>query len=358
MYRSVSKTLVTCGLVILTGPLCFTTSAQSYVDVEAERAAAQAAGQSTGTRNTAPEDPYGAPPAQEYPATSYGVHNAPPAPSGADASTYDTPATMAAVPTSSSGSQAAGSDQGRLFLQIQQLQQEVMRLNGKLEEQAYELQTLKEQSMQRYMDLDKRLGGAGAPASTTGAVPQTARPAGAPGTGNTAAGVPAAGVPAAGVPAAGKPLAGPSDAIDASGPIVPPGGNRPASAKGEASAYGAAYALVQSRQFDQAIPAFQKFLQNYPDGVYAANAHYWLGELYLVKQPPDLEASRQSFALLLKEYPDNSKAPDALYKLGKVQFLKGNREKAREYLDLVIKQYEGTNNAVVKMAKDFIAQNY
>ena len=83
-----------------------------------------------------------------------------------------------------------------------------------------------------------------------------------------------------------------------------------------------------------------------------------MGELYLVKEPPDLEASRQSFALLLSQYPDNSKAPDALYKLGKVQFLKGNREKAREYLDLVITQYEGTNNAVVKLAKDFIAQNY
>ena len=61
---------------------------------------------------------------------------------------------------------------------------------------------------------------------------------------------------------------------------------------------------------------------------------------------------------MLSQYPDNSKAPDALYKLGKVQFLKGNREKAREYLDLVISQYGGTNTAVVKLARDFIAQNY
>jgi tol-pal system protein YbgF len=127
---------------------------------------------------------------------------------------------------------------------------------------------------------------------------------------------------------------------------------------GEADSYRAAYALVQGRQFDQAVTAFQQFLQRYPDGVYAANAHYWLGELYLVKSPPDLEASRQAFALLLSQYPDSSKAPDALFKLGRVQFLKGNREKAREYLDLVITQYEGTNNAVVQLARDFIAQNY
>jgi tol-pal system protein YbgF len=126
----------------------------------------------------------------------------------------------------------------------------------------------------------------------------------------------------------------------------------------EASAYSAAYSLVLGRQFDKAIPAFQQFLQRFPGGLYAGNAHYWLGELYLVKEPPDLEASRQSFVLLLAEYPYNNKAPDALYKLGTVQFKKGNREKAREYMDLVISQYGSTNNAVVKLAREFIAQNY
>ena len=38
---------------------------------------------------------------------------------------------------------------------------------------------------------------------------------------------------------------------------------------------------------------FKDFLQRYPDGKYAANAHYWLGELYLVMEPPDLEAVLQ-----------------------------------------------------------------
>jgi TolA-binding protein len=60
----------------------------------------------------------------------------------------------------------------------------------------------------------------------------------------------------------------------------------------------------------------------------------------------------------LSQYPHNSKAPDALYKLGKVQFLKGNREKAREYLDRVISEYGSTNSSAVKLARDFIAENY
>ena len=38
----------------------------------------------------------------------------------------------------------AGSELGNLFLQVQQLQQEVMHLNGKVEEQSHELTTLKE----------------------------------------------------------------------------------------------------------------------------------------------------------------------------------------------------------------------
>lgn len=320
------KALTTCGLVILTGPLCFPVSAQ-YVDLEAERAAARAAGGSPAsstdgaTANTpSPADPYGAQPAQAYPATSYGVNNAPAAPSGV---TPVSAAGSAAV----AGSQMAGSELGNLFLQVQQLQQEVMRLNGVVEEQAYELSTLKEQSLQRYMDLDKRLGGSGQSATQV--------------SGST-----------------GSPSASATTPVPVSPPVSGRGSSPGVAQPGEADAYRASYALVERRQFDQAIPAFQQFLQRYPDGRHAANAHYWLGELYLVKEPPDLEASRQSFALLLSQYPDNSKAPDALYKLGKVQFLKGNREKAREYLDLVITQYEGTNTAVVKLARDFIAQNY
>ncbi|MDZ7783784.1 MAG: tol-pal system protein YbgF [Halioglobus sp.] len=120
----------------------------------------------------------------------------------------------------------------------------------------------------------------------------------------------------------------------------------------------AAYSLVANRQFEEAVPAFKQFLREYPKGRYAPNAHYWLGELYLVTDPPDLEASRQAFALLISEYPEHDKTADALYKLGKVQFMKGNREKAREYLDLVVNQYESSDPAVVKLARDFIAQNY
>ena len=310
----ISKVLVASGLVVMTSPLCFLAQAQDYVDVEAERAAAIASGRSPATVNTAPADPYGAKPAQAYPATSYGLNNAP---GGA-----------AAARTAPVGSAGQGQNLGNLFYQIQQLQQEVMRLNGKVEEQSHELRQLREQSLQRYVDLDKRLsagvaGSAAAPIACGEAATVVSGPV-----------------------------------VAAASPVAAAGQSEVAEQRGEGESYRAAYALVRGQQFDQAVPAFKQFLRDYPDGKYAPNAHYWLGELYLVSQPPDLESSRQAFMLLLSQYPDNSKAPDALYKLGKVQFMKGNREKAREYLDQVIRDYGSTNSSAVKLARDFIAQNY
>jgi tol-pal system protein YbgF len=287
---------------MMTGPLSFMVSAQDYVDVEAERA-----------ETTRPVDPYGARPAdssaQAYPATSYGLNRAP---AGAPVATAGAPV-------------GATQDQnlGRLVLQIQQLQQEVMRLNGMVEEQAHELRKLKEQSLQRYVDLDKRLSAAVGGGTIVAGSQQAARSE------------PAAEVPASG----GSPRSG-----------------QAAEQPGEAEAYRAAYALVRGQRFDEAVQGFHQFLRDYPDGRYAPNAHYWLGELYLVIKPQELESSRQSFTLLVTQYPDHPKVPDALYKLGKVHFLKGNREKAREYLDGVIKGYGDTSAA--KLAKEFIAENY
>lgn len=314
---NMSKWLVASGLVILTGPLCFMARAQDYVDVEAERMGRTAPSQ---PQTTAPSrdpyapapasDPYGVQPAQTYPATSYGLGNAP-------AGTAVTPPGEVSPGPAAVG----GQNVGNLFLQVQQLQQEVMRLNGLVEEQANELRKLKDQSLERYVDLDRRLSA-------------------------TAGGAAAAGTAAVGNQAAPAPVA---PGISLSGGKELPG---------EADAYKNAYALVRSQQFDAAVDAFSQFLRSYPDGKYAANAHYWLGELYLVVDPRDLEASRQAFSMLLSQYPDNPKAPDAMYKLGKVHFEKGNRDRAREYMDRVISDYGNSNSSAVKLARDFIAENY
>ena len=62
--------------------------------------------------------------------------------------------------------------------------------------------------------------------------------------------------------------------------------------------------------------------------------------------------------LLLDLYPADSKVPDALFKLGKIHYTKGNRDRAREFLDRVINEYGSSNSAAVKLAQDFINDNY
>lgn len=309
-----SKALAASGLALVAGP--FSAVAQDYIDVEAERRAQREQGQTQqGESPSQPvRDPYGVRPAQSYPATSYGANSAP-AGEGVGQGPRPAPAAQA----------GGGSSVGQLLLQVQQLQQEVMRLNGKVEEQAHELRLLKDQSLERYVDLDRRVS-----ALTTGSDPEAQ---------------------------AGGGLATTAAAGDDT-PTRSTGASSAEEQPGEAEAYRAAYALVRSQQFDQAVDAFNKFLRQYPAGRYAPNAHYWLGELYLVIQPADLESSRQAFTLLLDEYPDNAKVPDAMYKLGRVHFLKGNRDKAREYLDLVIREYGDSNNAAARLAQEFIDENY
>ncbi len=280
--RQVLLKRVLTGLALVAGPVSFGVQAQDYIDVEAERARA---GSSTGS-------------SQPGPARSYGLDS--------DAA----PAAVSRAPDPADGREQTI---GNLFIQLQRLQQEVMQLNGKVEEQAYEIRRLKEQSLERYLDLDRRLAGGSAPTSgSVGSGSVTSTPT-----------------------AAGR--------------------SEVAEQPGEGDAYRAAYALVRNQEFDSAVVAFKQFLERFPDGRYAPNAHYWLGELYLVLQPPDPEAARQSFMLLLDQYPGNSKEPDALYKLGRVHYIKGNRERSREFLERVIRQHPDSSAA--GLAREFIDQN-
>jgi tol-pal system protein YbgF len=213
----------------------------------------------------------------------------------------------------------AGTDARSLALRVQQLEEEIRRLNGLVEEQAGLLTRLQDQSLERYVEVDRRL-------ATITAV-------------------------------------GSGEVTDESSlpnePVVTADGEQTqevpiAPEMGEQEAYQAAYGFVRERQFSEALTAFDAFLSEYPFGRFAPNAHYWLGELYLVVEPVDPEAARQNFQVLLDQYPNDRKVPDALYKLGRVHALKGNEERSREYLDRVIAEYGADGHPAAQLAQDFI----
>ncbi|NCZ63336.1 MAG: tol-pal system protein YbgF [Cellvibrionales bacterium] len=278
-------------------------TAQNYIDVEAEREAARRASEATS-----------APSVQEDSGSGYSASGIKP---------YSGQTTAAAPVPAVNPSASQEMNVGSLVIQLQQLQEEVMRLNGLVEQQSAEISRLKKQSLDRYVDLDRRI---------------------------------------AGIAVAGNQVIGGAPSVDSvtNGDGLTFGGvgsdKPPALEPGEESAYQSAYGYVKTKNFTEAVEGFKQFLQKFPYGRYAPNAHYWLGELYLVIDPAEPELARQSFQLLLDQYPSNAKIPDALYKLGKVHYLKGNSERSREYLDRVITGYPG--HPAAQLATDFLSENF
>ena len=225
-----------------------------------------------------------------------------------------------------SESQQQQSDLSQLFYQMQVLQQEVMELRGIVEQQQELVKQLKSQNLERYIDVDRRLG-------------EVAKQA------------------AAGASVSASTVAASSSVSTTAKPkqevkvTKTPG-------QLEVDAYRKAYNLVRERKFGDAIVAFNAFLEAYPADKYTSNAWYWLGELYLASKPPDLMGSRTAFSKLIAQYPTHRKVPDALYKLGKVFYLQGEKEKARNLLNRVIDDYASSNSSAPKMARQFMKENF
>lgn len=78
--------------------------------------------------------------------------------------------------------------------------------------------------------------------------------------------------------------------------------------------YNFAFSLLRKSEFDRAEQAFTEFLAAHPDDNLAANAQYWLGETYYVRN--QFDAAAAAFLQGIKQYPASSKAPDTLLKLG------------------------------------------
>lgn len=211
------------------------------------------------------------------------------------------------------GVTAQPSAQGQLFMQLQQMQDEIARLRGMVEVQQNDIQRMKQEALERYQDLDSRIGAGGAAAAAS----NNSQPAGGD--------INASGTPAA--PTAQAPSAG----------------TEPPDPAKEKLYYEAAFDLIKAKDFDKASQAFGAFLRKYPNSSYAGNAQYWLGEVNLAKG--DLQGAGQAFAKVSQLYPKHAKVPDSLYKLADVERRLGNTDKVKGILQQVVAQYPGTSAA-------------
>jgi tol-pal system protein YbgF len=209
------------------------------------------------------------------------------------------------------------SAQGELFNQLQSMQQQIERQQGAIEVLQNEVSRLKQEGLERYQDLDRRIGSGVAPAAT---------PENSSGGGDLNAPAAAAGA-GAGAAAAQAPAAG----------------SEPADPAKEKLYYDAAFDLIKAKDFDKASQAFAAFLRKYPNSQYAGNAQYWLGEVNLAKG--DLQGAGQAFAKVSQLYPKHAKVPDSLYKLADVERRLGHTDKVKGILQQVVAQYPGTSAA-------------
>lgn len=195
--------------------------------------------------------------------------------------------------------------QAQLLQQLQQqlnaTQSDIDSLRGQIQENSYQLNQVVERQKQIYQQIDSLSSGAAASG------------------GDTAAATPA--------PAA--------DASTSTAPVQ----------SGDANTdYNSAVALVlEKKQYDQAIAAFQAFVKKYPDSTYQPNANYWLGQLNYNKGKKDDAA--YYFATVVKNYPKSPKSSEALYKVGVIMQDKGDTAKAKAVYQQVIKQYPNTEAA-------------
>lgn len=120
----------------------------------------------------------------------------------------------------------------------------------------------------------------------------------------------------------------------------------------EEAAYLQAFERLRATKYDEAIKGFNDVVERWPDGKYADNAWYWMGESYYAKR--DYDAALASFAAVLQKFPQSPKAPDALLKTGMAQLEKKDKAEAKATLQKVVKDYPESNAANV--AKQRLAQ--
>ena len=202
-------------------------------------------------------------------------------------------------------------------------------LRGQVEQLRHDVDTLQQAIQQQNVDNDnrfKRLEGTLPPPAVPGADPNA--PAGAapqPGASATPV-VPVQPVAVAPPPAPAPVAAAPSSA-----------------SADEEAIYLKSFDQLRGGKYDAAIGGFRSMLGKYPQGNYADNAWYWMGESYHVKG--DDNNALKSYQSLLQQFPASPKVPDALLKTGVIYQGQQKTPQARDAYQKVLKQYPSSSAA-------------
>jgi tol-pal system protein YbgF len=231
--------------------------------------------------------------------------------------------------------QSSGTDNNELLNKIQGLQQDIQELRGQLEVQAHALKLLQQQQLAFYKDLDTRLPNDPRKAKFAKEEPIQELSLDSP---KRTTITPKTSSPEKLLPQEEKPRI----------KVIPTSTSRTNPADEQIS-YLAAYDLVKNKHFEEALLAMRSFVTRYPQGGYTANAQYWLGELYMVKD--DYPEAIKHFEIVLKQFPSSSKAAASTLKIGYALAASGKENEARQRLQQVLKNYPDTPTAQLAAIK-------
>ncbi len=107
--------------------------------------------------------------------------------------------------------------------------------------------------------------------------------------------------------------------------------------------YQAAYLDYTKGNYELALMGFKDYLSSFPDGEFAGNAQYWIGEsLYSLGQ---YKEALIEFEKVLGSYPDSPKAPGAMLKKGFCFEALGRADDAKAAYEKVIGAYPSSEAA-------------
>ncbi len=260
---------------------------------------------------------------------------------------------------SSSGAAAVAGGAGNLDasqeVRIQQLQEQMSGLTGRIEELGHQMQRLQDRVDILANAMGEMMHGgqppAGAPATgqpvAEGAAPAPAT-AGTPGTSGAPGTLGTLTQGQLDAAESGAPQPDSSQPADAAG--QPQTLTPPQSATAPAASYDLpgntpdeqyqyAFGLLRQANYVEAEQALKAFIQRNPSSPLAGNAQYWLGETYYVRG--DYQNAAVAFAEGYQKYPDSGKAPDNLLKLGMSLGEVGAKNDACTALNQLAKQFPG-----------------
>jgi tol-pal system protein YbgF len=198
----------------------------------------------------------------------------------------------------------------QLSTELDRLRSETAALRGEIETLRFETEGSATRQRELYVDVDSRLQALEQARASVGAVPPPAQ--------------------------GGFSASPPSQAAAAA--AAPP---RPTGT--DQQNYQAAFEMIQARRYQEAGRAFSEFMVAFPSSPLRDNAQYWLAETYYVQR--QFQEALPQFQKVVDEYPQSAKVADALLKVGYCQDELNNDSAARTALQQVMRQFPDTTAA-------------